>query len=143
MTTMRELENNIERDFREAFRWRLGEMEKDELRGFADEDGDLDVGDLAAHIFEEMNDDGATHEVVDGAVPIYYGDQAEALASRPGISEHLHDLGGPVAADLWANIAACIYRELEDHLSGVAVDLGIDVISEAIPDLSIDPEVDA
>lgn len=141
MTTMRELENNIERDFREAFRWRLGEMEKDELRGYADEDGDLDVGDLAAHIFEEMNDDGATHEVVDGAVPIYYADQAAALASRPGISEHMDDLGQ--VDDLWRGIAWCIYRELEDHLSGVAVDLGIDVISEAIPSLSIEPEVDA
>lgn len=141
MTTMGQLMNNTERDFREAFRWRLEQMDKDELRGYADEDGDLDTGDLAAHIFDEMNDDGATHEVVDGAVPIYYADQAEALASRPGISEHMGDLGQ--VDDLWRGIAWCIYRELEDHLHGIAIDAGMDVISEVFPSLSIGPEVDA
>jgi len=141
MTTMGQLMNNTERDFREAFRWRLEQMDKDELRGYADEDGDLDMGDLAAHIFDEMNDDGATHEVVDGAVPIYYGDQAAALASRPGISEHMDDLGQ--VEDLWRGIAWCIYRELDNHLHGIAIDAGMDVISEVIPSLNIGPEVDA
>ena len=141
MTTIGQLKNDTERDYREAFRWRLEHMDKDELRGYADEDGDLDVTELAAFIFEEMNDDGATHEVVDGTVPIYYSDQAEALASSPGISEHMDDLGE--VNDLWRGIAWCIYRELEDHLSGIAIDAGIDVISEVFPSLSIGPEVDA
>jgi hypothetical protein len=124
MTTIGQLKNDTERDYREAFRWRLEQMDKDELRGYADEDGDLDVGDLASHIYDEMNDDGATHEVV--------------LASCPGISEHMDDLGQ--VDDLWRGIAWCIYRELENHLHGIAIDVGMDVISEVFPSLSIGPE---
>ena len=140
--TMDQLERNVLEDFRDRIRWRIDNMPLDELRGFADEDGDLDLSDLVADLIDTVQHEGEDHECVDGCVPVYYHQQADALASRPGIGGNLElHLGGPVAADLWANIAACIYYELSDHLSSHMEGEIEELVTTKWPSLNIGPEV--
>ena len=139
--TMEQLERNVLEDFRDRIRWRIDNMPLDELREFADEDGDLDLSDLVADLMDTVEHEGEDHECVDGCVPVYYHAQADALASRPGISEHMSDLG-PVK-DLWSGIAWCIHRELSDHLSSHVEGEIEELVTTKWPSLNIGPEVSA
>lgn len=143
MASMHDLERELKESFTASFNHALEAMTLDDLRGFADEDGDLDVGAVTGDIISTMDHEGETHEIVDNTVPIYYATQAAVLASRPGIGNNLDQLGGPVNDDLWANIAACIFFELEEYLFMCREGWGDELVEAKWPSLSVEPEVSA
>ena len=142
MSSMHDLERELKESFTASFNIALNSMDLDDLRGFADEDGDLDVSAVTADIIDTMDHEGETHEIVDNTVPCYYATQAAVLASRPGIGNNLDvHLGGPMDSDLWSNIAACIFFELEEYLLMCREGWGDELVEDKWPSLSVEPDV--
>lgn len=143
MKTMIQVLVDADEAFRDAVRYRIDDMPLEDVRGFADEDGNLDLDDLVAFIIDDMEHDGTMHEIADSCVPVYHAEQASVLASRPGIAQNLSDHGIPndAMAGVWADIAACICLEIQESLGEDAYGIVEDEALKKWPNLKIDPEV--
>jgi hypothetical protein len=112
----RELLNNLESTIKERITWNI---ENGHYKGF-----DRD------QVLEDLQDD--SNEMIDGELPIYYGDMAKLLAENTRFAD-VEDSGIlPKNPTVWDIITMSVY----EWLSSEFFELACDAVDELLPNLN-------